>query len=102
MVWRVTVVLVSVDRRQGKTYDLHCGFTKHGGTRCPGGWWLILIRHVEMPDDDIYPNFEKPYFSIIFRTPMNQVYVWIALRGATGGVNVQTPETGADIYFSPS
>ena len=28
IMWRVTVTLMSVDLKQGKTYDLHCGFTK--------------------------------------------------------------------------
>lgn len=28
MMWRVTITLVSIALRQGKMYDLHCGFTK--------------------------------------------------------------------------
>lgn len=59
--------------------------------------WLILIRHVRMPGDGICPRFEKIHCSIVIRTAMDQVHFWIALRGATSGVNVQTPEVRAEI-----
>lgn len=59
--------------------------------------WLVLIRYVRMPSDGICPCFENVQSSVVFCTTMNQVYFWVALRGTTGGMNMQTPKVGPKI-----
>ena len=50
-----------------------------------------------MPSDGICPCFEKFQSTVVFCTAVNQVYFGVALRGTTGGVNMQTPKVGPKI-----
>ena len=50
-----------------------------------------------MPGDGICPSLEKLQCSVVVRTAMHQVHFWIAFGSATSGVNVGTPEVGAEV-----
>ena len=92
--WTQTVIRLSLVREQSiSACHRRIENIEEGSAR-----WLVLIRHVRMPGDGVCPSFEKIHCSIVVRTAMDEVHFWMTLGSATSGVNVQTPEVGAEIY----
>ena len=90
--WTQTVVRFNLIREQSVSACRRC--IENIEERRAG--WLVLIRYVRVPGDGIRPAFEQRHCRVVVRTTMDQMDFWIALRGATSGVNVQTPKVGAE------